>query len=220
MKGKIIVFEGLDGCGKTTQIEELKKYLENKKIKYKFVKFPVYSNYTSKPIQEYLSGNLICDSYQISSFYATDRLYSYLTDWKKDYDEGTLILMDRYVYSNAIFQSTRFNNESDAMKYANWLKKYEFNYLGLPTPDITIFLDIKPSESQRLMSRRYDGDENKKDVHEKDVDFQLKCRQTALSLAKSKSWIKIEVSLNGKLRSIADISQEIIHNLKERGFVN
>lgn len=213
MKGKIIVFEGLDGCGKTTQVEKFKKYLEQNNIKYRFIKFPVYNNNVATPIKEYLNGSLNADAYQVSAFYATDRLYSYLTDWKKDYEEGMLILMDRYTYSNAIFQSARFEKFIGAQSYIKWLENYEFNILNLPKPDVTIFLDIDPNTSQLLMSERYNGDESKKDVHEKDMLFQKRCRGFAHILANEHKWNVVRVDNCGHMRTVEDISNEIIERI-------
>lgn len=211
MKGKIIVFEGLDGCGKTTQIEEFKKYLNENGIKFKYVKFPVYDNPTSIPIKEYLSGDLKTTIYQISAFYATDRLYSYISDWKKEYENGGLILLDRYTYSNAIFQGAKCSNLVELEKYIKWLEYFEFSTLELPSPDITVFLDISTKSSQNLMSKRYDGDESKKDVHERNIEYQEKCRKVANFISMRNHWKKIKVDANnGQLRNIKDISEEIV----------
>lgn len=220
-KGKIIAIEGIDGCGKTTQIEKIKEYFDEHNVEYRFIKFPIYENDTATPIKEYLHGDLSANPYQVSAFFAIDRLYSFLSDWKKDYNDGKVILLDRYVYSNLIFQYTKVlmtNSYQSADHFYNWLMDYEYNILGLPKPDLNIFLDIDPNVSQKLMSKRYEGDESKKDINEKDIEFQCKCRDVALNFSTVLNWDVIPVSENGVMKSIDNISSEIIGKIE--GVIN
>ena len=175
LKGKLIVIEGLDGSGKGTQTALLREELLTKQIAVRQVSFPHYESPSSALVKMYLAGEFgtsagAVNAYAASSFYAVDRFASFCTDWKKDYESGHVILADRYVTSNIIYQLGKLpQNEWDA--YLAWLEDFEYNKLALPKPDLVIFLDMPVAVSQRLMSSRYAGDESRKDIHERDLLF-------------------------------------------------
>ncbi len=191
-KGRLIVIDGLDGSGKSTQLELCAEHFKNIGKSCKTISFPDYSNPSSALVKMYLAGELSdnaqnVNAYAASSFYAVDRYASYKQFWESDYQNGAFILAGRYVSSNAIHQMVKL----DASKwdsYLDWLEDYEYEKLSLPRPDCVIFLDMPIKASQKLLSQRYCGDENKKDIHEADVDYLKKCRQSALYAAKKYSW--------------------------------
>lgn len=165
MKGKVIVLDGLDGSGKTTQFELLKKEFDLREILYRAVSFPNYSSPSSELVKMYLRGDFSKDvsgvnAYAASSFYAVDRYASYKLDWGKDYENGTLIAASRYVSSNAMHQMVKLpKDEWDC--YLKWLDDFEHNKLGIPRADKVVFLDMPVEISQKLLSGRYGGDESK-----------------------------------------------------------
>ncbi len=211
MKGKLIVIEGLDGSGKTTQIELLKSKLDNKSIKQ--IKLPDYDSPSSTLVKMYLSGEFgknpdDVNAYAASAFYAVDRFANYKTKWKENYDNGDVIISDRYTTSNAYHQSTKIPRENWT-EYFNWLEDFEYNLVGIPKPDVVIYLDMPIEISQKMMSKRYSGDESKKDIHESNIQYLLNCREAALVAAKVMNWNVIKCNSGNEPRTIDDIGDEI-----------
>lgn len=194
-KGKLFVIEGLDGCGKSTQLEMLSgKTDENTR----FISFPNYDSASGQIIRDYLNGKFIeengtAGAYTASSFYAVDRYISYKTDWEKDYYDGKTIIAARYTSSNAIYQMTKLDKEQWD-EYLSWLENYEYEKFGIPRPDKVIFLDMPVEVSQKLLSSRYGGNEEKKDIHERNVGFLKACRDAALYTAEKKGWFILPCS--------------------------
>lgn len=214
MKNKFIVIEGLDGSGKATQTEILSKYLVDKGNTVTKLTFPDYENKSSALVKMYLDGELgdnpaEVNAYAASAFYAVDRVASYLKYWKKDYEKGNYILADRYATSNIIYQMSKLD-KSQWDSFIDFQQDFEYNKLEVPKPDLIIYLDVEPEVSQKLMSKRYNGDESKKDLHEKNVEFLLNCRKSALYAAERLGWKKISCTSGGEMRSIEEISAEIL----------
>lgn len=214
ISSRLIVIEGLDGSGKSTQFNRLTAYLEEKGVRLRAISFPDYDNPSSALVQMYLGGEIAgsaeaVNAYAASSFYAVDRYASYKQFWEKDYAEGSLILAARYVTSNAIYQMTKLPEE-EWDSYLQWLSDYEYGKLGLPKPDKVIFLDMPIEISQRLLSERYGGDESKKDIHEKDTAFLHMCRRAALFTAEKQGWDILECSEDGEPLSIDVIFDKLL----------
>lgn len=214
MPGKIVVIEGLDGSGKSTQFEIVDKLLKEKNIPHKSISFPDYDNPSSALVKMYLSGEFSknaddINAYAASSFYAVDRYASYKLYWEKSYNQGDLILASRYVTSNAIYQMVKCDR-SEWDSYLDWLFDYEYDKLGLPRPDSVIFLDMPIDVSQELLSKRYDGNEDKKDIHEVDIEFLKRCREAALYTAEKFNWNIINCSDGKKPLSKSTITDEIM----------
>ena len=194
-KGKLFVIEGLDGCGKSTQLEILKSKTDDNT---RFISFPNYDSASGEIIKDYLSGKFAeengkAGAYTASSFYAVDRYISYKTDWEKDYQAGKTIIAARYTSSNAIYQMTKLDR-AQWDEYLSWLEDYEYDKFGIPRPDKVVFLDMPIEVSQKLLSSRYGGNEEKKDIHERNVDFLKACREAALYTAKQKGWFILPCS--------------------------
>lgn len=212
IKGRIIVIEGLDGSGKGTQSKILmEKLSENYKVKK--ISFPDYDSPASAPVKMYLSGEFGNDPscvnpFAAASFYAVDRVASFLKDWKQDYEDGTIFVLDRYTTSNMVYMTSKLPRERWA-EFINWLSGFEYDRLGLPRPDGVIYLDMPTEVSQKLMSGRYNSDESKKDLHEKNVDFLNACRKSALFSAENQGWTVISCSENSEPRTIEDIAAEV-----------
>ena len=212
-KGKLIVIEGLDGAGKSTQFELTYDRISNKCENVKKISFPDYNEKSSVLVKMYLDGEFSknaadVNAYAASTFYAADRYASYMKRWRADYQNGSLILVARYTTSNCIYQMTKLE-EKDWDFYLDWLFDYEYNKLELPEPDAVIFLDMPVEISQKLLTSRYNGDEAKKDVHEINVDFLHKCRRSALYAAEKYGWHILECSRNGKPKTIAEINDSL-----------
>lgn len=216
---KLIIIEGLDGSGKSTQTQLLEDALKKDNIEYRKIKLPDYDSPSSTLVKMYLGGEFgksadSVNAYAASAFYATDRYSSYMLDWKKDYLSGKVIIADRYATSNSIYQMEKLPLEQwDS--YLEWSADFEYEKLGIPKPDLVIFLDMPIEVSQKLMTSRYCGDENKKDVHEANVEFLKKCRKAALYTAEKQGWTVIQCSDGEKPYSIEEIHEQIINKVKE-----
>ncbi len=212
-KGRIIVLEGLDGCGKSTQLELAVEALRNKGEDIRLISFPNYESHSGVLVSDYLHGDIPCEgeigAYAAGSLYAVDRYVSYSTDWKADYNSGKTIVSGRYTTSNAIYQMTKLD-EDQRDSYLSWLWDYEYNKLGIPKPDLVIFLDMPLEVSQKLLSKRYEGDESKKDIHESNLDFMRKCRDSAIYTAQKCGWTIINCSDGAKPLPIDDIHRMIM----------
>lgn len=212
---KFIELEGLDGCGKTTQINEICKRLEENNQDFKKIKLPDYENDSSILVRKYLNGDFgktanDVNAYAASLFYTVDRIASYSESWKEDYLNDRLIIADRYTSANLIYQMAKLPKIEWA-KYLHWLTNLEFNMVELPKPNEVIFLDMPVEISQKLMSERYNGDESKKDIHEKNVEYLKLCREAALYAAEHLDWKIVScVTDTGEIRTIEDINEEIM----------
>lgn len=215
---KLIVIDGLDGSGKTTQFDIIKKML-SEKYNVKAISFPDYNNSSSALVKMYLNGEIShnaadINAYAASSFYAVDRYASYKMFWEDSYKNDDLIFASRYVSSNAIHQMVKLpENEWD--DYLEWLYDYEYVKLGLPEPDLVIFLDMPIEISQKLMTERYDGDENKKDIHESNIEYLNSCRKSALYASEKLGWKIVNCSDKDNALPIEVITEKLICLIKE-----
>lgn len=211
MKGKLIVIEGLDGSGKSTQIEYLKSKLDGKNVHQ--IKLPDYDSESSALVKMYLRGDFGKDpgdvnAYAASAFYAVDRFANYKMKWKSFYDSGDIIISDRYTTSNAYHQATKIGKDSRA-EFFKWLEDFEYGLIGVPKPDAVIYLDMPIEISQKMMTERYHGDETKKDIHESNLEYLYKCREAALDAADKMGWYVVKCNDGDRPRSIESIGDEI-----------
>ncbi len=212
--GKLIVIEGLDGSGKATQAKLLYNALKNKGENIVQVTFPNYESNSSALVKMYLSGEFgtnvnDVNAYASSLFFGVDRYASFKTQWSTHYNDGGIVVCDRYTTSNAVHQCCKTPKEKWD-EFLNWLFETEYEKIAIPKPDIVIYLDVEPSISQNLMTQRYKGSESKKDIHEKDVGYLNDSREVANYCANKYNWLIIKCTKDGKMRSIEDIHQEIL----------
>ena len=217
-KGKLIVIDGLDGSGKSTQLEICRDRLCRMGHIVKVISFPDYNSQSSALVKMYLNGEFSQDpdavnAYAASSFYAVDRYASYMTCWKENYNRGEIILSARYVSSNGIHQMSKLPEE-EWDEYLEWLHDFEYNKLSLPVADKVIFLDMPIEISQMLLSKRYNGDDDKKDIHESNVDYLHKCRKSALYAAKKMNWNVIPCNIGERPDTQENISDKIIRAIQ------
>lgn len=215
--GKLIVIEGLDGSGKSTQLELLKKNLENLNIDCKSVSFPDYDNPSSTLVKMYLGGEFgkkpdDVNAYAASVFYTVDRYASYKANWGNYYNEGGTVVSGRYTTSNAVHQASKLPEENWE-DFLSWLYDFEYNKIGIPKPDKVIFLDMPVEVSQKLLSKRYEGDNSKKDIHESDTEYLDKCRKAAVFTANFSGWETIPCAENGEPRSLENIAKDILDSV-------
>lgn len=200
--GRLVVLDGLDGSGKSTQLARLDAYLAGSGASYKRICFPDYAQPSSALVKLYLGGAFgdspeDVGAYAASSFYAVDRYASYKMFWEEAYRAGTLILAARYTTSNAIHQMPKLPRE-EWDGYLAWLEEYEYGLLGLPRPDAVIFLDMPPEAAQQLLSHRYAGDDARRDIHERDAAYLRHCRDAALYAADKQGWHVVPCAAEGK----------------------
>ena len=211
MKGKLLVLEGTDASGKSTQFERLCQALDERNISYRRLVFPRYQEESSALIRMYLNGQFgshpdDVNAYTASTFFAVDRYASYQTEWKDYYENGGLILADRYTTSNAVHQASKLEGEEQE-NYLNWLFDFEYHIMGIPAPDQVFFLDM-PTEAVRNLLEHRQG--KTQDIHEKDIPYLKKCYETASRLSDRFGWHRIRCTQGNAIRSIADISDELV----------
>ena len=211
--GKLIVLEGLDGSGKATQARRLAAALAAEGRPVREITFPNYASDSSALVRMYLAGQFGArpddvNAYAASSFYAVDRYAGYKADWGRFYEEGGILIADRYTTSNAVHQCSKLPPE-EWEQFLHWLFDYEFHLLGLPAPDCVIYLQVDPAVSQKLMTQRYHGDESKKDVHEKDTAYLARSRAAAEFCARHLGWDTVHCTSGDAMRSIEEIGQEV-----------
>ncbi len=217
--GKLIVIEGLDGSGKATQAKLLCESLEKQGKKVKKISFPVYDSDSSALVRMYLAGQFgtrpqDVNAYAASSFYAVDRFASFKSDWSKEYNDDYVIVADRYTTSNGVHQCSKLD-ESQWEEFLDWLYDFEYKKMGIPAPDMVIYLDMSPEVSQKLLSSRYQGDESKKDIHEKDTDYLAKSRVAARFCANHDGWNVIKCDNGENPFTIEDISSAVYNTVLE-----
>ena len=212
--GKLIVLEGLDGSGKSTQLSLLPDGLKENGIECKTVSFPDYQSSSSALVKMYLNGDFgkkpdDVNAYAASAFYTVDRFASYKSDWGDYYNNGGTVIAGRYTTSNAVHQTSKLP-ENEWTGFLDWLYDFEYNKISIPKPDKVIFLDMPVEVSQKLLSKRYCGDNAKKDIHESDVSYLSKCRKAALFTAEYSDWDIVPCAENGEARSIEDIAADVL----------
>lgn len=213
MRGKLIVIEGGDGSGKATQTQALYERLCAEGRAARRVSFPEYDSEASAPVRMYLNGEFgqsvqAVNAYAASVFYAVDRFASYRKRWQAWYEQGDIIIADRYTTSNMVHQSVKLNAAArDA--YLEWLWDLEFVKLELPAPDAVLFLDLPPAWSAKLLAARPQGKHAGADLHEADTAYLARCYETYCALAARYGWQRIACVGEGGLKSVERIHEEI-----------
>lgn len=213
--GILIAIDGVDASGKQTQSELLYKRLTEDGVKARLVSFPDYSSDSSALVKMYLNGDFGKDpgdvnAYAASTFFAADRFASYRRVWKSDYENGTVIIADRYVPSNMIHQASKLA-EREKPRFIDWLNELEYGIYGLPKPNVTLFLDMPPEYAQKLMADRENKIDHsqKKDIHESSGEYLRASYENAVYVSKRAGWTRISCVSGGNIRSVEDIHKEI-----------
>lgn len=215
--GKLIVIEGTDGSGKSTQFRLLTDRLESEQVKFQKLVFPQYSEPSSALIRMYLGGEFgkspsDVNAYAASAFYSVDRYASYRKVWGKWYEEGGLVVSDRYTTSNAVHQASK-EPENKREDFLNWLYDFEYDKLGLPRPDLVIYLDVPTDFTEKMLRHRESETHTHADIHEQDMQYLATCRRMGRAAAEHYGWTVIRCVRDGAMRSMEDIHEEIYRHV-------
>lgn len=227
----LIVVEGLDGAGKSTQIDLLKNYLKSKLIPCHFLHFPrVDAPFFGELIARFLRGDLgsidKVDPYVVALLYASDRMDAapLLRQWLAG---NHVVLLDRYVYSNVAFQCAKLNNTDEVKRLRDWILQLEFDYYAIPRPDLNIFLNVPFDFTRQRLTEQRTGDsrhylQGKDDIHEKDLSFQEKVRNIYLEQQQfDTNFVVLDCTdANGQMLKPDVISEMILNEIVSRNLIN
>ena len=219
MSGKLIVFEGTDGSGKATQAGLLSQHLEREGVPFREIDFPRYGKPSAAMVQEYLNGNLgkrpgDVSAYAASLFFSMDRYASYKQDWGGFYESGGLVVANRYTTSNAVHQASKLPEEA-RKEYLDWLFDLEYNKLGLPRPDLVLYLDMPTEITERMMRQREQATGTHADIHEQDETYLKNCRANAKEVVKDCGWTVINCASDVVPRTVEDIHAQVYRIVKK-----
>lgn len=219
MSGKLIVFEGTDGSGKATQSRLLCSRLEAEGIPFRKIDFPRYGKPSAAMVQEYLNGNLgkkpgDVNAYAASIFFSMDRYASYKQDWGDFYEAGGLVVADRYTTSNAVHQASKLP-ENQRKEYLSWLFDLEYRLLGLPKPDLVLYLDMPTEVTERMMRQREQATGTHADIHEQDEAYLKSCRDNAREIVAECGWHVIDCADGDRPRAPEDIHEQVFQTVKD-----
>ena len=209
MSGRLIVIEGIDGSGKSTQFDLLRKRLDVDGVMYRYMRFPRYSEDSSRLVKMYLGGEFGGDAgkinpYIASVFYAYDRAEAFKDELGDFYRDGGVLLLDRYTTANAVHQGAKLEGDARG-EFSDWLFDFEYNRLGLPRPAAVILLDMPVEIARRLIGSRGGA----ADIHEKDGEFLRRSAESARYMAGKYGWARINCGTGGNPRSPEDIAAEV-----------
>ena len=215
--GKLIVIEGTDGSGKSTQFRLLTQRVAEEGREFQKLVFPQYQEESSALIRMYLGGEFgtkpsDVNAYAASAFFAVDRYASYKKVWGKWYEEGGLVLSDRYTTSNAVHQASKEPEEKQA-EYLRWLYEFEYDKLGMPRPDLVIYLDVPTDFTEKMMRTREAATNTHADIHEQDLEYLATSRRIGKNAAACYNWTVINCVRDGEMRTIEDIHEEIYRHV-------
>jgi len=220
--GKLFVIDGTDASGKQTQLKKLQERLEKENIDYRLVSFPNYDSASSALVKMYLSGEFgenakDVSPYVASTFFAADRFATYKRYLEKYYEDGGIILADRYTTANMVHQAGKIEDKEEREKFLNWLWDFEFNLYKLPVPTKVFFLNMPPQYAFELMKNRQNKftHEAQKDIHERDKNHIIDSYNAACEVADKYNWTKIECVKDDKLKTIEEIHEDIYNQIKE-----
>ena len=212
--GKLIVFEGVDGSGKSTQYERLCGYLKAQGVPFRNLVFPRYSEPSSALIRMYLAGEFgdkpgDVNAYAASAFFAVDRYASYIQDWREYYQSGGLIVTDRYTTSNAVHQASKLN-PGEREGFLHWLSDFEYGRMGLPAPDLVLFVDVELETALAHLRRREAETHTQADIHERDDSYLAASIEAARTAAKLYGWKRLEGSAG-----VEEIARQVIREAEQ-----
>ena len=217
-KGKLIVLEGIDGSGKSTQFRKLCTRLKREGVEYRNIVFPRYDQESSALIRMYLNGEFGAkpsdvNPFASSIFYAVDRYASFMTDWGAYYNSGGVIISDRYTTSNAVHQGAKVPT-AEQPQFFDWLYDLEYGKLGLPRPDQVIYLTVDVETSMQRMEARQRRTHTAGDIHERDAEYLSLCMCTGDLAADHYGWTKVDFQRDGMVRALDEKHEEILSIVK------
>ena len=220
--GKLFVIDGTDGSGKQTQFRKLQERLNEENINYRVVSFPNYDSPSSALVKMYLSGEFgenakDVSPYIASTFYAVDRYATFKKHYEDYYNEGGIILADRYTTANMVHQAGKILGKLEREKFLDWLWNFEFNMYGLPVPTKTFFLNMPPDYAMHLMEDRENKFTHgtKKDIHERDKSHIVDSYNAACDVVDKYNWYEVKCIKDNEIRTIEDIHEEIYQEIRK-----
>lgn len=215
-----IVIDGIDGSGKWTQVEILRKHFEWLGKKVKILDYPRYGHQSSFMVQKYLNGEYgkTLSPKLASIFYAIDRYDSMMDKKYVDFEEYDYIISNRYVSASMIHQTGKIENDEESKEFLDWLYDLEYNIFWIPKPDKVIFLNVTPEVSQKLVlqkeERKYLKDGKKMDLHEEDINHLQNAWKKAMKVVDMyDDWVKIDCVENGEILPIDIITEKILFEI-------
>ncbi len=225
----LIVTEGLDGAGKSTQINKLHEFFASQGRRCRLLHFPrTDSPFYGELIARFLRGESgdirQVDPYLVALIYAGDRA-DFKPTLEKWLHDGDTVVLDRYVYSNVAYQCAKMHDKKEAEALREWILRLEFEYHGLPKPDLNIFLDVPFEFTRQKLAGGREGDDRdylqgKKDIHEADIDFQERVRASYLSLSNEDGFVKIDCSDGPAILPVDKVFDKILKVLNEKYIIN
>ena len=222
VKGKLFVIDsGSDGSGKQTQTTLLAERLTKEGYNVRKLDFPAYQSDSSALVRMYLSGAFgenpeDVNAYASSTFFAVDRIANYLEYWKEFYENGGIILSDRYTTSNMIHQASKIDCPIERQRYLDWLDDLEFEKMGLPRPTQVFLLQVPVAVTMKLIENRLNkfSGEERKDIHESNIAYLEKCYALSTELVTQYNWSPIQCATGEEMRTIENIHEEIYAKIK------
>jgi dTMP kinase len=193
--------------------------MEKEGIAYQEIDFPRYGNPFAEPAALYLRGALgshagDVNAYAASVLFAVDRLASYKQDWGAFYEQGGIVVADRYTTSNAVHQASKLP-EGERETYLDWLFDLEYQRLGLPRPDLVLYLDMPTEITERMMRSREQQTGTQADIHEQDEEYLRQCRANAWQVVRRCGWHVIHCGAGDAPRTVEDIHQEVWQSVEQ-----
>ena len=227
---KLIVIEGIDGSGKSTQIKLLKDYLTQRRYRCEFLHFPqTDAPFFGELISRFLRGEFgtldKVDPWLVAMLYAGDRkdASNLIRGWL---EKGNLVLLDRYTYSNIAYQCAKLGKKEDQEALMKWILDLEFDHFAIPRPDLNIFLDVPFSFTEKKLSSSRSGNDRKYlsgsiDIHEESLAFQKKVREMYIRVSETDEHLCIVSCADGKGNILTPelISEKVIKLIEKRGLL-
>lgn len=220
----LVVIEGLDGSGKSTQINRLNEYLVSqgyccRQLHFPRTDSPIYGELIARFLRGELGDIHQVNPYLVALMYAGDRL-DFKPTLEKWLHDGEMVLLDRYVYSNVAYQCAKMSDTGKSRALREWIFHLEFEYHRLPRPDLNIFLDVPFTFTRQKLTDDREGDERqylhgKRDIHEADLDFQERVRQTYLSMSDVDGFVKIDCSEGNVMLPVDQIFNKVVTVLED-----
>ena len=211
-----VVIDWIDGSGKWTQVKLLEENLKKIWKTVKVLDYPRYGEKSAFAVEKYLNWDYGKDvtAKQASMFYAIDR-YDDSFNLREDFKKYDFIISNRYVSASMIHQAGKIQDKKEREEFLDWLEELEYGIFWIPKPDKTIFLNVSPKMSQKLVlmkeEREYLKNGKKMDIHEEDKNHLINAHASAMEVVnKYDSWIKIDCEKNWEMRSIEDINRDIM----------
>ncbi len=227
---KLIVIEGLDGAGKSTQISLLKEWFDERNLQCRYIHFPrMDTPYFGELIARFLRGEFgdisSVDPYLVAMLYAGDRKDAspMIETWL---EEKYFVILDRYTYSNVAYQCAKLHSKAEVKKLQEWILKLEFEHFGIPKPDINIFLDVPFRFTEEKLKNSRKGEDRdylmgNRDIHESSLDFQKRVREVYTEVAAEDGSLQVINCYNtdNEILTPDFIFRLIIEKLKDRNIL-